>query len=227
MPVGTNINFDPLQTYDYFFGNHDSGSAGDDARFMNDFAWKQSLRNEEFQKQLSEHGIKMRVDDAVSAGLHPLVGAGINPSQGGFSTPAFTGTPTRFPKQPSGISMGADISRAVSATSTLEEKQLRALELQRAINDTKRSGYEADIAARQLKMMGSTPPMPNKYQSVMKPDGTTEAVYSSDYSQAIMSDPLGMWANSFKKAFGGPDNEPFWKALYDTGRMAINPWRYK
>lgn len=209
------------------FGGTDSGVAGDDARFMNDFAWKQSLRNEDFTQDLARHGIKMRVDDAVSAGLHPLVGAGGNPAQGGFSAAAFTPTMGSQQKQFNnpGFSMGQNMSRAAAATMTEQEKAIQAAELGRILADTAESQARTALAQKQLREMAMSPSMPNKYQKVMLPDGTSETVYSSDYSQAIMSDPLGMWANSFKKSFGGPDSYKFWGAVGRAGRNLMHPWR--
>lgn len=224
--IGTGVANLGLGFYNSFSGG-DEGLSRDDQRWMNDFSWKQSLRNEEFQNQLANHGIKMRVDDAVSAGLHPLVGAGINPASGGWSGPAFSGSASggRPPIQNPGFNMGQNLSRAVNATSTLEEKQIRAIELERAKTQLQGDQIQNAIAAKQLSMMGMTPPMPSKYQTVSTPGGGTENVYSSDYSQAIMSDPIGMWANSFKKSFGGPDTGPFWNTVGNSALRLMHPWR--
>lgn len=208
-----------------WFGGQDGGAAADDARWMNDFSWKQSLRNEAFQNELARHGIKMRVDDAVASGLHPLVGAGVNPASGGFGGTAFTGVPSPERRQMSGLDFGQNISRAISATRSPEEKALMAVELRRQMAEADLAGTNAQIARRQLMEMSKTPPLPAKYRSFMNSDGTTESVYSPDYSQAIMSDPIGMWATSLKKAFGGPDTGPFWSTVGSSARRLMHPWR--
>lgn len=143
--------------YDRFAGN-DGGIAQDDARWMNDFSWKQSLRNEVFQNDLARHGIKMRVDDAVSAGLHPLVGAGINPASGGYGGAVFSGVPSAQGRSFRGSDFGQNISRAVSATRSLEEKQLMAVELRRQMAEADLAGTNAQIARRQLMEMSKSPP---------------------------------------------------------------------
>lgn len=229
MPTNVGFNFDPLQTYDYFFGQHDGGSASDDARFMNDFNWKQSLRNEQFQQDLARHGIKMRVDDAVSAGLHPLVGAGINPASGGWSGAAFTPTPQRNPRM-SGMSMGANISSSVDATSTGEEKVLRALEIHRQMTQLQGDELQLQLLRKQLEQMDKTPPMPSlptpsKFQTFRNSDGSITQGYSSEYSQSIMSDPIGMWAQSLKKSLGGPDTDPFWETFGRSALRLMQPWK--
>lgn len=106
-----------------------SDTAANDARFMNDFAWKQSLRNEEFQKQLATQGIRMRVADAEAAGIHPLAALGVNPSGGGNFASAFTQPIPRDKPQWQGL--GQDISRAVHAMTTPEEKQYKMLQLEK------------------------------------------------------------------------------------------------
>lgn len=207
MPVGYNVNIDPLAVYDRFAGQ-DSGSAGDDARFMNDFAWKQSLRNEQFQHQLAEHGIKMRVDDAVSAGLHPLVGAGINPASGGWSGPAFVSPPQKYPHQSTGASFGANISRAATATMTTQERMMQEAELAHIKANTAESFARKALADKQLAELNKTPPFPApppKYIQVINEHGDRETIMNPDIAAGYTSDPLNLWGNSFRKAFGGPD----------------------
>lgn len=191
------------------FFNKGSDTAANDTRFMNDFAWKQSLRNEEFQRDLAQHGLRWRTEDAQRAGLHPLVGAGINPAQGGWSGPAFVGAPES--RRGSGVtaSYSQDVSRARAATMTAEEKEIRALELARLQADTAESFARKAIAERELAQMGKTPPMPQKYIQIVNEHGDVETIYNPDIAAAMMADPLGTWANSFRKTFGGPDSSHF------------------
>lgn len=212
--------------------NNDFGPKGstaqNDVRWMNDFNWKQSLRNEQFQHDLAEHGLKMRVDDAVSAGLHPLVGAGINPASGGWSGAAFNQPIPKSQPDLRSASGAVNISRAVQTTMTDQEKLLQAAELQRLLADTAESQARKALADKQLAELVNSPssmPVPNKYQSFRNPDGSITQGYSSDYSQSIMSDPMGMWAQSLKKSFGGPDNDAFWQMFGRSALRLMHPWK--
>lgn len=226
--IGLNLNLDPQS----WFSGGDSDTASNDARFMNDFAWKQSLRNEQlqrdqfqFNKDLATHGIRMRAADAEAAGFHPLVGAGVNPAMGSsnsFGGTSFVGAHSSAPKSsPFSLGFSQSISRAKAATMTEQEKVLAAAELARIQASTAESHARIALAQREMSLLGKTPPIPSKYQQVTLPSGGFENVYSPDYSQAIMSDPLGMWANSFKKAFGGPDSRPFWGAVKRGAKRSL------
>lgn len=207
--------------------------------WLADFNWKQSLRNEQFQQDqfafnqdLAKHGIKMRVDDAVSAGLHPLMGAGVNPAQGasGAFGSMVGGSPASKRSRDFGFidRLGQDISRAWSSTATKEEKLMKAAELARIQADTAESQARKVLAQQQAAELGKTPPIPNKYIQVLNEHGDVETIFNPDVAAGWMVDPLGSWANSFKKAFGGPDSNFGGKPLqiqmprdrhyYSTGR---------
>lgn len=101
-------------------------------RWLADFQWKQSLRNEQFQHDLAEKGIRMRVADAEAAGLHPLAALGASPSGGGSFSSAFGGNPSYKRSIGDGLqNMGQNIDRAVMAMTTPEEKQMKQLQLQK------------------------------------------------------------------------------------------------
>lgn len=82
-----------------------------------------------YQKEFAQMGIKWRVDDAQSAGVHPLYALGAN-------IPTYS--PTRNINTPStslakGFSTaGQNISRAVAATQTAQQRQLGELQIERA-----------------------------------------------------------------------------------------------
>lgn len=206
----------------FFGGGGMSDTQKNDQRFMNDFAWKQALRNEQFQHDLARHGLKMRVDDATEAGLHPLVGAGINPAQGGWSGAAFTGVGSDRPQRDFSYlgeagshfsrAMGANINRAVDATRSPEERELQALQLENARANTARSQAERDMANLELERMRQNPPMPDP----------------------VSYSPTGAHAESMKyygNQIFGPPSHPFWQSV---GRNALRllpdektlaPWR--
>lgn len=201
-----------LALYDRIAGQG-SDTAVNDQRWMNDFAWKQALRNEEFQRDLAQNGIKMRVDDAVRAGLHPLVGAGINPASGGFGGAAFQAPSQPSPKQFSNPSFGQNISRALAATATSEEKQIRAIELARAQTQLEGDQIQNEIARRQLKQLGATPPMPPLHIRVRRDDGSEMIINNPDLAAGIMSDPLGAWGTSIKNTAEDVRSSPKWGIL--------------
>lgn len=156
-----------LQTVGGFMDNGGGMTEGQrrDERFMNDFAWKQSLRNEAFQHELATHGIRMRVADAEAAGLHPLVGAGINPASGGFGGTAFSQSASSRPSLGSKLqNMGQSIERAAMATASREEKASKMLQLEnmRINNEI----AKVELASR-LKDFHRTPSMPSPNGSAM------------------------------------------------------------
>ena len=117
-------------------GQGQEGLSETDQKWMADFQWKQSLRNEEFQNKLATHGIRMKVADAEAAGLHPLAALGATTPSGGFG-----GSFQINPRGPSNRAsnalsgLGQDISRAASATQTKDERELTALAKTRAMTE--------------------------------------------------------------------------------------------
>lgn len=86
-----------------------------------------------YQQQQDKNSIQWRVADATAAGLHPLVAAGFNPGSGPVAVNASTSPPSSSPGMvppqgdPSassrGGNMGQNISRAIRAMLTPEERQ--------------------------------------------------------------------------------------------------------
>lgn len=115
-----------------FFGGGGSDTAANDARFMNDFAWKQALRNEEEQKLLARNGIRMRVADAEAAGIHPLAAIGVNPAGGGqFGSGSVSPMEGRQnPMGPALSRMGQNLSRAAAVMSTRQEQEMHAANIE-------------------------------------------------------------------------------------------------
>lgn len=203
--VGLNFNFDPVSWFD-----DGSDTASNDTRFMNDFAWKQSLRNEElqreqfnFNKDLAKHGIKMRADDAIAAGFHPLVGAGVNPaggSSGGFGTPAFVGA-HQSSSRGSGTSVGISqsISRAQAATMTESEKAMNQAQLESIRANTAESMARKALADYELQKLRGTPPIPPATQNYRDADGNIITLNHPDVEASLRSDPVRMWSRSIKR----------------------------
>lgn len=88
-----------------------------------------NIANAELQREFAKNGVRWRVEDAVSAGLHPLAalgasGASASPS---FQMPAYQDSP----KANMYRSMGQNVSRAIMSTATAEERALSRLQIER------------------------------------------------------------------------------------------------
>lgn len=176
------------------FGSNFLGGGSDtvnnDTRFMNDFAWKQSLRNEQFQKDLATHGIRMRVADAEAAGIHPLAALGAAPAGGGSSSASFigggSGRPNRWGDALRG--MGQDISRAASATMSREEKQAQLLAMDETIARTDLVRKQALEVEKRTRLLGNEgKPEPRTIQ-VVNEDGS---ISNLPNPALALADPVG------------------------------------
>lgn len=123
--------------------------AGKDAQ---DQAKKASKKDWERTKEMAQNQIQWRTQDAIKAGLHPLVGAGISPSSG--PPGSMVGDSTHI------SSMGNNIGRAVEALSRPEDKlaakaALLDIEQRQANIDLTRSQIAG--AQKALLSSGATP----------------------------------------------------------------------
>lgn len=128
----------------------EQGLSRDDQRWLADFQWKQALRNEEFQNKLATHGIRMKVEDAAAAGLHPLAALGATTGGGSFGT-AFSGGGSPGESTGSKLrNLSQDISRATTAMATPEEKAFKQLQLQKM--HTENEILNTELAERRNKL---------------------------------------------------------------------------
>lgn len=86
---------------------------------------RQAEKDRDFQREFAQHGVRWRVEDARRAGIHPLaaLGAQTHAAQsyvGGHGSPF--GNMAR--------NLGQDLSRAISATRTKEERAANMLSLE-------------------------------------------------------------------------------------------------
>lgn len=86
---------------------------------------KQADKNIKLQKQFAQKGIQWKVADSLKAGIHPLYGLGAN-------TISFSPVPVGGGLGGAISDMGQDISRAIDAGGTTEDRVLRKLQLERA-----------------------------------------------------------------------------------------------
>lgn len=85
-------------------------------------------RNIQAQKEFAQMGVRWRVDDAKAAGLHPLAALG---AAGSAFSPSFQAFNESAPKADMYRNMGQNISRAIAASSTAEERMMRKLQIER------------------------------------------------------------------------------------------------
>lgn len=131
--------------------------------------------NLETQKEFAQNGIRWRVADAVAAGLHPLAALGANTPSPSFAI-GDDGVATAF------RDTGQDISRAIHATRTPEERTMAELNVKNAQLELDGRFLENQIKASQLRKMNEVgPTMPSWGGEPVKTnrqflDGTTPDV---------------------------------------------------
>lgn len=195
------------------FGSSGGMSAGQraDQRFMNDFAWKQSLRQEQFQKDLATHGIRMRVADAEAAGLHPLVAAGVNPTGGAPVSVGFDGSggPRGMNKYDRASDMvgrmGQDISRSVASTMSKNERLLQEARLATELSQRNALDAETQLKIAQAEHLRRNPP---------QPDADPDLPYNPVKR-------MGKGIGHVRDGIFGPPSYEFWKQIKRSGKRLL------
>lgn len=199
--MGLNLNLNPSE----WFGGSDTAES--DRRYMNDWNMKMAERNEKFQheqfewnKQLNLHGIKMRADDAIAAGFHPLVGAGVNPAgghSGGFGGQVVGGDSQKS-RRGAGVSVGLSqgIGRAQSATMTQMEREMAQANLEGIRANTAESEARKALAEYELEQLRGKPPFPPLEQQYRDSNGRIVTLPHPDAANAMSADPAYTWYRS-------------------------------
>lgn len=108
--------------------------------------------NAAMQREFAQHGIRWRVEDAKAAGIHPLYALGANVSQ---ASPVSVGD---YGVGRSISDMGQNISRAMAATATSEERALAKIRLAGAQADLDGKLIDNQIRGSQLQGIQSVGP---------------------------------------------------------------------
>lgn len=103
------------------------------------------------QKEFAKHGLRWRVQDAVAAGLHPLIGAGVQPSSGSPVYAGETGFQQAFGR------IGQDIGRAWSAKATPGERALGRIKLQQEQETLKNMELRNIALAKEIWQLDPAP----------------------------------------------------------------------
>lgn len=144
-------------------------------------------QNVALQREFAQNGIRWRVADAKAAGIHPLAGLGAQTAQ---YTPASIVGGADNSMSDMARNMGQNVSRAISATRTAEERQLSSLQLQTAQADLDGKVIDNQIRASELRRLSSPG----------NPSFPSGAAWSGqgDSSQIVRNEPL-------KRTQTGPD----------------------
>lgn len=147
-----------------------------------------------YQHEANTHGVRWRVADAIAAGLHPLAALGMSPASG-VSASVGRQEPETAMADAVG-SMGQDISRAINATRTNDERiaahnnKVRALTLERAElqNQYLRARIQREQQERNPPMPGDTgqvdvSPAPDTSRSALNPALQAGSIPSVDFEE--------------------------------------------
>lgn len=118
-----------------------------------------SQKNIDLQKEFAQNGIQWKVKDAEAAGIHPLYALGANTTS--FS-PISVGSSGGGNSLNGNLArnMGQNISRAMNAAATQEDREMRELRLAAAKADVEGKTLENQIRLSQLNQMKAVgPPM--------------------------------------------------------------------
>lgn len=134
-----------------------------------------AAQNIQLQKDFAQQGIRWKVEDAKAAGIHPLYAIG---ASGTSFSPVSIGNLPESDYATSFRNMGQDISRAVNATRTADEredaftKSAQALDLEgkKLDNDIKRASLASSV--QRLKQTAN-PPLPDSLK-MKEPEDVTQ-----------------------------------------------------
>lgn len=114
-----------------------------------------------YQHQANTHGVRWRVEDAIAAGLHPLAAMGMSPAQG-FSASVGHQSPETGLGSALG-DMGQDITRAINATRTQNERGQAFVDAARSLA-TERGNLQNELLKLQIRRLEQTmnPPAPGQ-----------------------------------------------------------------
>lgn len=197
-----------------------SDTQKNDQRFMNDFAWKAALRNEDYMRRYLE----IRSNDAHVAGLHPLAALGVNVASGpGAAAFVGSGEGNRRVRDFGFIpEMGQNISRALLAQKTADERMLAQAALEKTQAETDLVRAQADDIRNKVPGGVGNPPAPNPYgPGVMQGD-----VSQLPNAHMVYRGPYGyetQWTPDFAVSHMGRAMRGMLQDLHDVGRLDLYP----
>lgn len=147
------------------------------------------------QDEYNRNGVQMKVDAARRAGIHPLYALGANTPQ---YSPASGGSAPVDNYLGDGLAnAGQDISRAISASKTQEQKEIAALSLAGARLEVEGKALDNQYRAKQLQNLQATQP-------AFPGDQNQKLIPGQGNSPAITNKPM----ERSRTMPGRPDAEP-------------------
>lgn len=143
-------------------------------------------RNADLQREFAQNGVRWKVEDARRAGINPLAALGASTIG---ASPVHVGEE----RGPTFGDEGQNLARAISATSTSEERAANALRLKGMQLDIEGKQIDNSIRAQQLNAMSvNNPPFPgNNY---LVPGQTQSGAVQVKPSQPTASEAPGVQA---------------------------------
>lgn len=143
-------------------------------------------RNVQMQREFAQHGIRWKVEDARRAGISPLAALG---ASGAAFAPVHVGAEANTAIGDGIQNMGQNISRAVAATSTQEEKMLTGLRLQNAQAEVEGRHLDNQIRAIELRRLTTNPSFPSPDGNFIPGQGNTPARIKVNPSERTSNQP--------------------------------------
>lgn len=170
-----------------------------DAKKQNEASNALAQQNIQLQKDFAQSGIQWKVADAEKAGVHPLYALGANTVS--YSPVSMGQTSTSMGSTFS--EMGQDISRAVRATSSGEDRaydsKMRALNLQKAeLENTLLSSQIARTTGAQIGPPMPTGASPDKMDPPPAPEHSGLRIFGKNTTHA----PGNSDASKFEDRYG-------------------------
>lgn len=182
-----------------------------DRRQSQDFAMQQQAANLAAQREFAQMGIRWKVDDAKAAGIHPLYALGAQ-------THSFSPIAVSSGDNPATSfgSMGQDISRAVNAGRTADERQSAVSETLQKLS-VERASLENDILRQKLRsnIAAAQPAIP----SVVPEANNFEERPQLMAGEKWPTNPHWVNAEDVEKRYGDLVQE-----LYGAGVLAADTW---
>lgn len=148
-------------------GIMNSGAHREAVHIQGENARRDMANNEKLQREFAQNGVRWKAADAEAAGIHPL--AALGASTHSFSPMSVGGSLGPDTSMGDAVAaMGQNVSRAISATSTREE---RAFNTQMQIETLKNAKLKNDLLAQQLTFnhVANNPPIPGPTDAQMIP----------------------------------------------------------
>lgn len=111
-------------------------------------------QNYDLQKEFAQNGIRWKIADGIAAGIHPLAVLG---AQGYSASPSYISHDRDDTSSTFVRNMGQNISRAMAATSTMEEKMFKRAQLESMSIDNELKKTQLKKALMDL----ASPPLPS------------------------------------------------------------------